>query len=742
MTTLPAPRPIATPPAPRPPGGPGASMGPAIDPVKLLKKYKWLLGGASVLGAVLGLAAHFAFLSLYPIFTASMIYEAVPQQVSVEAAAPPAGFEKEIEKFMASQVAVMMSERVADRTVADPLLPREAPRFAQRFTVNGTFDAVEASRQLQKRLRAGVVPETYLIRVSYWDTDKETAVAVLRLVGQTYSRLRSTMFQNESAERKDQINQQIAELTRTVEQQQTARRRLLQDQSVDSLDTVVNEANSRMRAIQEQLIKIRNDASALTVRRDKMRRDLESPAGITYDDDIRKRVEDQIEMVNSKQRLNTLEGALMAAKTRLGPAHRDVKRFETEVEGARAAIERDRQRMMREEFDADLSRFDSALASAQASEQDLLKRFEEAQTRAVELTQTMTRVKDLDADIQRLQETVGKLRDGLKTFDVLTGQGRESRVREFQPAMAPKSLTFPRLSVMIPLGVILVAGLTGAVVVLREVLDQRVKSPADVALIPRARLAGLIPHASEDPSSPEKIESVFRDQPRGVLAESYRQLRSLISKRMHQGGHKSLLVMSGMPGSGATTVALNLAHAFAAAEHRVLLIDANLRRPTIHKHLGLREGPGLADALAGLGAVEELVQDGGNPNLSVLVAGTPDKRVYERLSSQAMADLLAAAGPRYDVILLDVAPGIVAGDGVALAHRCDATLLVVRAMGEKRGMVARLRSELGETRAEFMGVLVNAVRAAAGGYLKGNILATHAYENGKGNDRDKDKDAV
>jgi Mrp family chromosome partitioning ATPase len=93
-----------------------------------------------------------------------------------------------------------------------------------------------------------------------------------------------------------------------------------------------------------------------------------------------------------------------------------------------------------------------------------------------------------------------------------------------------------------------------------------------------------------------------------------------------------------------------------------------------------------------------------------------------------MTALLAEAKSRYDLVLIDTAPAIVAGDGLALAQRCDASLLVVRAMGEKRGLVARVRNELSETRGEFLGVLVNAVRASPGGYLKGNLRAAQEYQ--------------
>jgi capsular exopolysaccharide synthesis family protein len=285
---------------------------------------------------------------------------------------------------------------------------------------------------------------------------------------------------------------------------------------------------------------------------------------------------------------------------------------------------------------------------------------------------------------------------------------------------------------MIPAGGVLFLGLTMGVVLLLEIVDQRVKSPADIAMIPRTRVLGFVPHAAEDPTNPAKVETVFRDQPGGVLAESYRHLRGTILKRMQAAGHKSLVCMSGMPGSGSTTIVVNLAYALAAAEQRVLLIDANFRRPSVHRVLGLNEASGLAEVIAGTKNLAEVVQKTEESNLSVLSAGAPEDRKYERLTGSAMTNLLKSAAANYDIILIDVAPAMIAGDAVGLANRCDASMLVVRALGEKRGMVARLRNELSEARAEFLGVVVNAVRSSAGGYLKGNILAAHNYQTGTG----------
>jgi capsular exopolysaccharide synthesis family protein len=238
----------------------------------------------------------------------------------------------------------------------------------------------------------------------------------------------------------------------------------------------------------------------------------------------------------------------------------------------------------------------------------------------------------------------------------------------------------------------------------------------------------MVPDASEDPAGASAVETAFRDRERGVMAESFRQIRSGLLKRMNQMDQKTLLIVSGMPGSGATSVISNLAYSFAAADRRVLVIDANLRRPAHHRIFGLPEAPGLADVLAGTHTLDNTVQRSADRRVDVLVAGTRENRVFERLSTDAMGAVLRRAREQYDLVLIDAAPMVVSGDALGLASRCDASLLVVRALSEKRGMVARLRNELAEAKAELLGILVNGVKSAAGGYLKGNIKATHDYQ--------------
>lgn len=734
MTTINTPKPVssASPPQPRPTAMPSGAIGvPALDPIKLIQRYKWLLAAAAVVGAVLGVAAHIVLREVAPVNTADMYLSVEPQQTEMGTIGAPAMFREELMNFMNTQIQVINSDRIVSATVNNPVIAREAEKFVARFTENGALNTIEATRALKRRLSASIVPETRFIRVTLWDWDASTATALLRLVSETYMKEREDQAGRDARNRARNIETAINEQNRRIENLTNRRRTLLQEQRVETLEGNQTEAQMRQRDLAAQINNLALQRQMLESRIAQMEEQLASPAGITYADTIRQRVQDRPEMIRLTQDLQAITVELARLRQAYGPNHRSVLDMAKRLEGQRQTIEAERQRMLREEFDSTLDEFRTSVKGNRSAEAELMTRLEDARAKAEQLTRTLAEVKDINREIDTIRDSIGRLQDELGRLDVLTGQGRESRVTIFQPAQPPKRLTFPQLVMMLPLGVFLTVGLTGGIVLLRELLDQRVKSPADVGLIPRTRVLGLIPHAAEDPAAPQRIETVFRDQPRGVLAESFRQVRSSLAKHMQQGEFKSLLVLSGMPGSGATTVAVNLALAFAAAEQRVLLVDANLRRPNIHKVLGRAESPGLADVLGGSCTLADAVQSTDTEGLSVLTAGSPSARIYERLASSAMSELLAGAGQSYDIVVIDVAPAMVAGDALSLATRCDASLLVVRALGEKRGMVARLRNDLSECRAAFQGVLVNAVRASAGGYLKGNILATHAYQDAK-----------
>jgi len=181
-----------------------------------------------------------------------------------------------------------------------------------------------------------------------------------------------------------------------------------------------------------------------------------------------------------------------------------------------------------------------------------------------------------------------------------------------------------------------------------------------------------------------------------------------------------------MPGSGTTSAALNIAACEAAVGRKVLLLGANMRRPGLMKALGLPMGtPGLGDVLAGADPASVVVN--AKPNIDVLGAGTPQSRVFERLNGAAMDNLLQWARDRYDLVLVDAPPSVVAGETLTLANKVDASMIVARAWQDQRGLVMKLASQLMDSRSTLLGTMLNGMRMTAGGYLRKNALAMAKY---------------
>ncbi|TVQ61689.1 MAG: polysaccharide biosynthesis tyrosine autokinase [Phycisphaerales bacterium] len=731
MTTAPAPRPPM--PTPRPPAqGPSSTTGlqVTIDPVRLLKKYLWVFVAAGVIGVVLGVVGNIVLGRVAPVWRSTVIFQAFPPTTQIDQAMDGrTGNKDELERFMQTQAQVMTSPRVLETVVRNPRLLSEAPTWAEPYVAgDGNMDTRTAVRELSKDVRAAPMRGTEFIQLSMSYRDPAEATAIVGLVRGAYMSTFAQMSTTSRGEHQTSLQRLINEGRAQVRTLQTQRDQILVDEDIGTLDNRISESAQELQKIVENLASIRLNVEAIEDQIAGFEAQLRAPGGVTYSDSLRETVNRDQEIRAIRQRIDGLDQMIASTRGRgIGEGHRDILVLQSQRAAAQDMLESTRERRLRDGFDAQVDGARRGLSQLRAQEANLLERREDVNRRNNELTRLVRQISDLDSEIQRTQDSILDRENGLRNIQAISAGRFADRIQVFQQERIPDARAFPRLIVIGPLSVFLVLGLTTGVIVLREILDQRVKSASDITLIPRARVVGVIPDASEDPSAPKNIATVFRDQPRGVLAESFRQTRSPLLKKMRQAGHKSLLVVPGMPESGATTVASNLALTFAASDHRVLLIDANMRRPALHRVFERGDHPGLADVLAGEATLDAAAQITNDENLHLLACGTDRLRVFERLGTQAMRDLLADARTKYDVVLVDVAPAVVSGDAGSLSNLCDASVLVVRALSEKRGLVARLCNELNESQGEFLGVLVNGVRSAAGGYLKRNIQATHKY---------------
>lgn len=287
-----------------------------------------------------------------------------------------------------------------------------------------------------------------------------------------------------------------------------------------------------------------------------------------------------------------------------------------------------------------------------------------------------------------------------------TSSEERFKITTVAPATPPAYAVAPRRKLTAAMGLVLGLGLAVAFVVLRELLDTKVRDEEDVALVTESPVLGAI--RERQSSEPEVVP--FEGSAGSPRAESYRRLRSNVQFLNLDGGSQVVVVTSSSAGEGKSTTAVNLAVTMADAGARVLLVDADLRRPTIAKILGLVPDAGLATVLSGRAALADVLQPVGPQRLDVLTAGEVPPNPNELLGSAHMGELLTAAREQYDVVVLDSPPLLPVSDAAVLAARADGALLVVNGSMATRKHVSTSIQSLFMARARLMGVVLNRVK--------------------------------
>ena len=248
-------------------------------------------------------------------------------------------------------------------------------------------------------------------------------------------------------------------------------------------------------------------------------------------------------------------------------------------------------------------------------------------------------------------------------------------------------------------------------------IDNRMRNASDVEKMLELPVIGLTPQLTGREGSLPRLTHLY---PLSAMAESYRILRTNILFALRDNPFKTLMVATGRPGQGATTTICNLAIALAQIGKRVILIDADMRRPSLHKFFEVPNDVGLSTLLQGQGTVTDAFQKTGIDNLIVLPAGPRPLNPSEMLGSEQMHELVGKLEEHCDLVLFDSPSTVVFSDGPMLASWVDAVLMVVSANEVPRGTEAQTRDLLRRAKANIIGVVVNRMASE-------NIDSCHFY---------------
>jgi polysaccharide biosynthesis transport protein len=258
-------------------------------------------------------------------------------------------------------------------------------------------------------------------------------------------------------------------------------------------------------------------------------------------------------------------------------------------------------------------------------------------------------------------------------------------------------------------------------------MDKSVRTPRDV---PRVPVLGTIPNADDDEVEIPRVETACLDVPHSIMAEAFRNLRAnlFFSAPAEQQG--VILVTSAGAGHGKTAVAANLAISIALSGRRVLLIDANFRRPAMPRIFAASgtRSEGLSNILIGQGKLAELVSNTGVPGCDVLAAGPTPPNPAELLGSSYLRDLIVDARAQYDQVIVDGPPVLLVSDAIVLAGAVDGVLLVCQYRSTSRGAFQRTQAQLEAINARIFGAVLNKVETRAGGYFRKVYREFYQYQ--------------
>jgi tyrosine-protein kinase Etk/Wzc len=342
------------------------------------------------------------------------------------------------------------------------------------------------------------------------------------------------------------------------------------------------------------------------------------------------------------------------------------------------------------------------------------------------------------ARFQRRSQSFGQI------YTFLLGQLQEAKIAEATAvetaevidwAVPPISRNSPRLTLNLAMGLLLglLAGMALAHWV--EAASGKVITSAQLEATTKLPQATVIPDFRRGMARSRGGRNNFflalRDAPESLAAEAYRALRAHVVFVRKSRDIRALAITSSTEGEGKSVTTANLAVALAQSGARVLLVDADLRRPVVHKYFRERVVPGLSEVLTGKNEWAQVVRPAGIENLQIVCAGESSDRPGDLLASGAMSALVKDLRNSFDFVLFDIPPVLAVADAAGFVSELDGMFLLCRSNRTPGGMVAGATQMLRMTGAKLMGSILNAVRFSRfGGYGYG-----YGYENRKGKEK-------
>jgi len=447
--------------------------------------------------------------------------------------------------------------------------------------------------------------------------------------------------------------------------------------------------------------------------------------GVTVED--QQAVEADPRVISLDNQFNFMEQSLQVALRDLGPEHREVKALRHRLESVRRQVGEVRANKLREILDFKMEQVVTAHLNSQHALLLAQEKLAEARAKQADLERKLAEYDTLKDELEMLKETKKEFDEYIREVQRVVVEKTAVKIRVAQRAVNPLQRSSPKL-LLLPVCVFLALVLAVGVAVGLELLDTSVRTPQDIIRHLRVPLLGTVPDVDDEEIDIENVETAVQTAPHSMVAEAFRTIRTNLQFSVPADRQRTLLITSPRPDDGKTAVACNLAASIALTGRRVLLVDANLRRPALGRVFPNIGQAGLTNFLVGGADLDELICKTDMANLDVIGSGPMPPNPAELLNGSLAGKFLESALAQYDQIILDTPPALLASDASALATRVDGVILVCRAKDNSRGQAQRALSLLDRVNAFVLGGILNCAQVRRGGYFREQLRTFYEYQ--------------
>jgi exopolysaccharide transport family protein len=692
--------------------------------MRVLIKRKWMVI-AMIVGIFMAVAV--ASLRQTPVYDAVgriAVNKADPNLIAFKNSAPDTDYVYE-QSDLDTEVRILQSDLLALQVIRQLNLDKR-PEFgghSDQRQANLVADPLQtdsnrASALLASfhgRLRVALIPNTRIMEIHFTSTDPQLAASAVNTLADTYIKQNfQTKFES-TMQASDWLSKQLVDLQMKVETSQEKLVRYQKEHEILGTDEKTNIITEKLDELNKEMTMAESDRMQKeAVYRQTQSNDPEAIAAAIVSDSAAGASGATSGLLDKlREQQVGLRIQVAELSTQFGPSYPKIAQLNNQLK------EIDRQ--LQSETNKAVDRLKGQYLAALQRENMLRGSFEKQKQEANKLNESAIEYSILKRDLDSNRTLYEGLLEKLKEAGVTAGL-RSNNFRIIDAARVPTSPSEPNiprnLSFALVLGVIASVGLA----FLLENMDNTVRIPEQAQAISGLPSLGMIPFGSKSANhgptgkrlaltaSSEVVETVTQVRPQSQMAESYRALRTSLLLSNLGAPPKVIMVTSARPQEGKTTTSINTAIVLAQKGVRVLLVDADLRRPSIHKTLGMGPRSGLSNVLTGSATLQQTITTSPIlPNLFIMPAGTPPPNPAELLASSNMRDLLAELRQQFDHIVIDTPPTLSVTDAVVLSPRADATILVIRSGQTTKQALRRSRDILTQVNAHVAGVLLNAV---------------------------------